>query len=242
MLKKGAGPLTDMENPMYYSLNEPSLLAATPPSGARQLIILLHGAGAHPVDLLGMARQFHEAWPEAAIALPPGLQAVPGSETARQWFSLQDITEDNRPGRIAAVMPDFIRMIQRLQDESGVPPADTVMAGFSQGAIMGLEAIKTHDGLAGRMLAFSGRYATLPTEAPRFTSISLYHGDKDPVISVDHARDAFDQLQTLGGDVSLDIAHGIGHEPHPALVAQAVDRLRNVIPARLWRRALSGGI
>lgn len=227
---------------MYYSLNEASLLAATPPAGARQLIILLHGFGAHPVDLLDMARQFHDTWPEAAIALPPGLEPVPGSETARQWFSLDGITDANRPERVAATMPAFLTLITRLQEESHIPPADTVIAGFSQGAIMGLEAIKAKDGLAGRMLAFSGRYATLPTEAPRFTSISLYHGDKDTVISVDHARDAFDQLQALGGDVSLDIAHGIGHEAHPALVAQAIDRLRNVIPARLWRRALSGGI
>lgn len=227
---------------MYYSLNDATLLSATPPAGARQLIILLHGLGAHPIDMLDMARQFHDTWPDAAIALPPALEPVPGRETSRQWFSLEGITDENRPLRIATAMPAFLELVTRLQNESRVPPADTVIAGFSQGAIIGLEAIKVRDGLSGRLLAFSGRYATLPTEAPRFTSISLYHGDKDDVISVDHARDAFDQLQALGGDVSLDIAHGIGHEAHPALVAQAIDRLRNVIPARLWRRALSGGI
>ena len=44
------------------------------------------------------------------------------------------------------------------------------------------------------------------------------------MISADHARDAFEHLQALGADVSLDIAHDVGHEPHPALVAQAIDR------------------
>lgn len=227
---------------MYYSLNDATLLSATPPAGARQLIILLHGVGSHPVDLLDMARQFHETWPDAAIALPPGLQAQPGSEIARQWFSIEGITDESRPARVAAAMPGFLAMIARLQDESRVPPADTVIVGFSQGAIMGLEACKVKDGIAGRVLAFSGRYATLPNEAPRLTTIGLYHGDQDPVINVEHARDAFDRLQALGGDVSIDIAHGVGHQPHPALVAQAIDRLHNVIPARLWRRALSGGI
>ena len=91
-------------------------------------------------------------------------------------------------------------------------------------------------------MSFSGRYAVLPADAPKHTSISLYHGDQDHVMSVDHAKDAFEHLQALGGDVSLDIAHGVGHEPHPALVAQAIDRLRDVLPARLWRRALSGGV
>lgn len=227
---------------MYYTLNDASLLSDTPPPNARQLIILLHGLGAQPTDLLDMARAFHEAWPEAAIALPPGLQAFESAYwTGRQWFSVSEMGEDDRPERIAAAMPDFVTLIRKIQTESLVPPTDTVIVGFSQGAIMALEAIKTVDGLAGRVLAFAGRYARLPTEAPRLTSISFYHGDADDVISADHARDAFEHLQALGADVSLDIAHDVGHEPHPALVAQAIDRLRNVLPARLWRRALGGG-
>lgn len=227
---------------MYYSLDAASLLADTPPEGAQQLIILLHGVGAPPDDLLSMARAFHTAWPQAAIALPPGLFPFDGGGNGRQWFSISGITEANRPERIAAVMLKFLALIRQIQTESQVPPADTVIAGFSQGAIMALEAVKAVDGLAGRVLSFSGRYAELPTEAPQHTSISFYHGDQDDVISVDHAREAFEHLQALGGDVSLDIAHGVGHEAHPALVAQAIDRLRDVLPARLWRRALSGGI
>lgn len=227
---------------MYYTLNDATLLSDTPPPNARQLIILLHGLGAQPTDLIEMARAFHEAWPKAAIALPPGLQAFEsGYWNGRQWFSVSEMGEDDRPERIAAAMPDFVALIRRIQNESKVPPADTVIAGFSQGAIMALEAIKAEDGLAGRVLAFAGRYATLPTEAPKHTTIGFYHGDEDEVISVEHAKDAFEHLQALGGDVSLDIAHGVGHEPHPALVAQAIDRLRDVLPARLWRRALGGG-
>jgi len=226
---------------MYYTLNTAGLLADTPPPGARQLIILLHGVGAPPDDLLGMARAFHAAWPQAAIALPSGLFPFDGGGNGRQWFSISGVTEANRPERVAGVMLKFLALIRQIQTESQVPPTDTVIAGFSQGAIMALEAVKAVDGLAGRVLSFSGRYAELPTQAPQHTSISFYHGDQDDVISVDYAKEAFERLQALGGDVSLDIAHGVGHEPHPALVAQAIDRLRDVLPARLWRRALSGG-
>ena len=225
---------------MYYSLTTPSLLALAPPAGARQLIILLHGVGAQPEAMLGMAEEFRAAWPEAAIAIPAGQAPFDGGGSGRQWFSVAGVTEANRPDRVAAALPVFTALVRSLQETTRVPPVDTVLAGFSQGAIMALEAVAAHDGLAGRVLAFSGRYARLPETAPTHTSISFYHGDQDEVIPVRHAQEAFDHLHALGGDVTLDIAHGIGHEAHPVLVAEAIDRLRGQIPARLWRKAMTG--
>lgn len=226
---------------MYYTLNAPSLMTLEPPPAARQLVILLHGVGSQPGSLLGMAEAFRNQWPGAAIALPAGLQPFDGGGYHHyQWFSVSGVTEANRPERVAAVLPSFIEMVKGIQETTGVPPVDTVMAGFSQGAIMALEAVAARDGLAGRVMAFSGRYARLPQAAPRDSSVSFYHGDQDQVIPLQHAQEAFDHLQELGGDVTLDIAHGIGHEAHPALVAQAVERLRGQIPARIWRKAMTG--
>ncbi|MGH8494256.1 MAG: esterase [Moraxellaceae bacterium] len=226
---------------MYYSLETPSLLAPTPPAGARQLIILLHGTGSRPAEMTSMAESFRAAWPTAAIAIPEGLQPFDAGLPGRyQWFSLAGITEANRPDRIAAVLPSFIELIRGIQETAGVPPTDTVLAGFSQGAIMALEAVKQADGLAGRVLAFAGRYGRLPTEAPKHTSISFYHGDQDEVIAVKHAQEAFEELHELGADVTLDVGHGVGHEVHPALLSVAVERLQKEIPARLWRKALTG--
>lgn len=226
---------------MYYSLTTPTLLALEPPAGARQLVILLHGVGAQPASMLGLAEAFRSAWPEAAIAIPTGQQPFDGGGNGRhQWFSVAGVTEANRPDRVAAALPVFNGIVRSIQETTRVPPVDTVLAGFSQGAIMALEAVAAHDGLAGRVLAFSGRYARLPEKAPEHSSISFYHGDLDEVIPVQHAQEAFDHLHELGGDVTLDIAHGIGHEAHPALVAEAIDRLRGQIPARLWRKAMTG--
>lgn len=226
---------------MYYSLQTAGLLADAPPAPARQLIILLHGTGSRPADMLGMAEAFRSTWPEAAIAIPAGMQPFDAGLPGRhQWFSLAGITEANRPDRVQAALPAFVERVRGIQETTGVPPTDTVLAGFSQGAIMALEAVSAHDGLAGRVLAFSGRYARLPDSAPQHTTLGFYHGDQDEVIPVIHAQEAFEHLQELGADATLDIAHGVGHEAHPALVAQAIDRLKNQIPARLWRRALTG--
>jgi len=230
---------------MYYTLQAASLLTPEPPPSPQQLIILLHGVGSRPDAMLGMAEAFRSAWPGAAIAIPPGPEPFDGDDSGpahlhHQWFSIRGITQGNRYERVAAALPAFISTIRSIQETTQVPPADTVLAGFSQGAIMALEAIAAADGLAGRVMAFSGRYARLPEAAPKWTSISFYHGDQDAVIALAHAKDAFEHLHELGADVTLDIAHGAGHEAHPALVSQAIERLQKQIPARLWRQALSG--
>lgn len=224
---------------MYYTPDAPGRLALSPPPAPRQLIILLHGAGARPADLLGLAASFHAQWPEAAIAVPAGQPVDDGTRGHYQWYSTHGLSESNRPDRVMAALPVFTGMIRSIQETTRVPPVDTVLAGFSQGAIMALEAVAAHDGLAGRIIAFAGRYARLPAAAPRHSSISLYHGDLDEVIPVQHAQAAFDHLHELGGDVTLDIAHDVGHEIHPVLVAEALDRLGGQIPARLWRQALA---
>lgn len=213
---------------MYYSLHSASRLTPEPPAHARQLIVLLHDAGAGPEDMLPLASTFHQQWPEAAIALPAGLEACHGPLPGhRQWYEQNGINDSNRRARVQAVMPAFIELIRGLQETTGVSSRDTVLVGFSQGAIMALEAVQKRDGLAGRVLAFAGRYSDLPHKAPRLTRISLFHGDHDKVMPLHHAQAAFAQLQTLGGDVSLDIAHAVGHELSFELVNQAIVRLKD---------------
>jgi hypothetical protein len=51
-------------------------------------------------------------------------------------------------------------------------------------------------------------------------------------------RQALEHLGEHQGDATLDIAHGVGHELHPALIDCALHRLRNHIPLRTWQAAL----
>jgi phospholipase/carboxylesterase len=117
-------------------------------------------------------------------------------------------------------------MIRAEQARYGVAPADTVMGGFSQGAIMSLSLAVQHDGLAGRVLSFSGRFAALPDTAPKQTRIHFLHGELDPVIAVANARDAHARLQALGADATLDVEKDAGHTLTPALADRAIQLLR----------------
>ncbi|MBU5568168.1 dienelactone hydrolase family protein, partial [Escherichia sp. S69_ASV_4] len=87
------------------------------------------------------------------------------------------------------------------------------LIGFSQGAIMVLESIKAEPGLASRVIAFNGRYASLPETASTATTIHLIHGGEDPVIDLAHAVAAQEALISAGGDVTLDIVEAVSYTP-----------------------------
>ena len=210
-----------------------------PSSGAPiQLMILLHGVGSSAAHLRPLGDLLRRRFPTCAVLIPDGFEPFDGAPVARQWFSVRGVTEENRPERIAAALPGLIDWIRAAQNRLGVEPAATALFGFSQGAILALEAVQVVDGLAGRVLAFSGRYGRLPQVVPQLTTLHLMHGEADPVIPVAHARAALERLDALGADASVDLAEGIGHELHPVLIDCALHRLTSHIPQRTWRAAL----
>jgi phospholipase/carboxylesterase len=218
-----------------------TLLEFLPDSGpAQQLMVLLHGVGATPQDLLPLARALRAHFPQAAIVVPAGFEPFDSAPNGRQWFSIRGVTEDNRPQRVAAALPRLNAWVREQQQRLGVSSEATALFGFSQGAIMALEAVHADAALAGRVLAFSGRYARLPDAAAPETTIHLFHGSADPVIAVQHAEQAVERLAGLeGGDATVDIASGVGHELHTALIDSALLRLTRHVPLRLWRTAMS---
>ena len=149
-------------------------IVQSPAAPAQQLLLLFHGVGDNPVSMGQIGSWFAPQFPDALIVSIGGVE--PCGPNGRQWFSLQGVTEENRQQRIDAIMPTFIEIVRYWQEKSGVSPLATALIGFSQGAIMSLESIKAAPDLASRVIAFNGRYATLPETATTATTIHLIHG------------------------------------------------------------------
>jgi phospholipase/carboxylesterase len=215
-------------------------LAWLPTGRAEQLMILLHGVGADAQNLAPLAATLRQRFPQAAVLAPQGFEAFDMAPVGRQWFSVRGVTEQNRVERVAAVLPRLLDWVRAAQQRTGVGPAATALVGFSQGSILSLEAVAAEDGIAGRVLAFSGRYARLPAQAPALSTIHILHGTADAVMPVAQARQAFEHLAQLNGDATIDLAEGVGHELHPALIDCALHRLTSHIPMRTWQAALGG--
>lgn len=100
----------------------------------------------------------------------------------------------------------------------------TLIAGFSQGAIMALESTELAVPPALRIVAIAGRFATLPLKKAA-ASIHLLHGSADPVMPEALGQSALARLLELSVDATLDVVAGLRHEPHPALLTRLAARL-----------------
>lgn len=194
-----------------------------PSAPARQLVLLFHGVGASPegfVDLTpALARD--DRW-VVAVRSPFASDFGAGW----QWFSVQGVTETNRSERIAAVMPRFADTVRRWQAHTGLTAQQTVLAGFSQGAIMSLESTQVSEPLAARVVALSGRFAVPPRQAPAGVVWRFVHGAQDGVIPAAFSEQAAQQLRALGADARANVLPGLAHgidQCALALLAEALD-------------------
>jgi phospholipase/carboxylesterase len=224
-------------------MDAPDPIEYLPASSAPDLLFLLfHGVGARPYDMLPLMDRLAAEYPQAALVALPApdpFDAVPGGGSGTQWFSVKGIDEHNRPQRVADAMPAFLDAVRAQQARFAIEWPRTALVGFSQGAIMALEAVQAEPRLAGRVLAFCGRHARLPTHVPQDTTVHFLHGMDDRVVPPGPAVAAARQLVGLGADVTADVLPGIGHELHPHLIERAVEQLRGFLPKRAWREALS---
>lgn len=232
-MSTAAEPTPDLNLPLQW----------LPLQGApEQLILLLHGWGSNGNAMAPLAQALREKFPQAAILAPdapnPYERSTRPATGLRQWYGVDDLTPDIWTARVQGVLPGLQAWVEAQQRRLGVGPAATALGGFSQGAILSLALALKHDGIAGRVLAFSGCLTEEPATAPRHTTLHLFHGADDTVIPADGSRQALEWLAALQGDVTVDIASGLGHELHPALVQCALDRLTSHIPMRTWQAAM----
>lgn len=201
------------------------------PSTPTQLVLLFHGVGSGARDLKPLGEALV---PHLAGALVVSVQAPEAAGRGWQWFSVQGVTEADRPARVAAAMPGFVQTVQRWQQATALTPAQTTLIGFSQGAIMALESTQLVSPPAARVVALSGRFARPPRVADGSVRTHLMHGDADAVMPVRGAIDALAQLQSLGAVATLDRFPGLGHGIDGRVVDAIVRRLNEPSARSTW--------
>ena len=210
-----------------------SIFEFLPENGTpEQLFILLHGENAALEGLEALATALRVAFPQGAILAPMD------TDTKGLWYPTQGLTDDTYPQHVDAAMPALSAFVQAAQARFGLTAAQTALAGFSQGAVMALQGSLPAYELAARVLAFGGRFASLPKTINNACTLHWLHGADDLVIPVQHAVAAQAWLTTLDGDSTIDVASNVGHEIHPLLIARAVERLQTCVPLRSWKAAL----
>lgn len=183
---------------------------------AKQAVVLLHGYGSDGNDLIDLARMWSPQFPDALFVSPNAPDACAINPDGYEWFAL-DLDRsayDRRLAGAVSVRPVIRQFLDDLWTQSGLTPEQTVLAGFSQGAMMALHTGLSLDRRLAGILAFSG--ALLPPETfPQPEAIrppvGLIHGEFDPVVEPNLSREAVETLKAAGYDARLHISPGIGH-------------------------------
>ena len=201
-----------------------AIVVQQPEGASSRLMLLFHGVGASAEHMVPLARHLARAFPETFVVAIEGAQPS-DLGSGRQWFSIRGVTEENRPARIEAAMPAFRAVVGRWQEEAEVGIADTVLIGFSQGAIMSLAATQTDPVLAGQVVAIAGRFAQPPARAPHDINVHLLHGQVDAVIPFQQSVAAAERWNALGGTSTIDLFPTAGHEIDAEIAMRIVERL-----------------
>ena len=182
------------------------------------LLVVLHGWGANYQDFVPFAKVlnlpgFGYFFPNAPFAH----FQVPGGKA---WYAL----ENKEFTGLAESRQLLIDWLKSLEDSTGVPLSKTVLAGFSQGGAMTLDVGLTLPLAA--LASFSGylHYQPQAVEEGTFPPTMIIHGKQDPVVPLEAAVKARDELTKIGVPVryqEFDMAHEV-REPAIALFKQFI--------------------
>ena len=184
------------------------------PSKAASLVILLHGVGADGANLVPLGEALKGFLPDAAFVAPDAPEPFDAGGAGRQWFSIACVSDANRAGRVERARAGFDRVVGREIERAGFSGRFDRIAlfGFSQGAILSLDALADGRWPVAAVVSASGRLVTpVGPKAASATPVLVLHGERDEVISAAEAPRAKRILESAGFAVESHVYPGLGH-------------------------------
>jgi len=184
-----------------------TLIAGTPVASATGAVLLLHGRGGHPQDLISLAGHLDTE----------GLALVAPAATARTWYPHSFLAPEaqNQPG-LDSALTLVHQTLEELEQSLG-SSEHIYMMGFSQGACLTLEAAARRPKRYGGVFALSGGLIGLGVNQRTYTGsldstpVFLGCSDIDPHIPLERVEASTQVLEQLGGEVKEVIYPGFGH-------------------------------
>lgn len=184
-----------------------------PKSGApaKQLMVLLHGYGADGRDLIGLGSEWRDDFPDMLFVSPNAPWQCGRNAGGFEWFPLSDRpAEDFRREGADLARPVIVNFLIDLWAQTGITAKDTILCGFSQGAMMALHVALSLDQPVRGVVSFSGALIPPAGEWAK-PPVALIHGDRDGVVPVQLSIDADAALRAKGVESLLHISPGTAH-------------------------------
>lgn len=213
---------------MTNTLSGPMLVPPLP--NPRHLMVLLHGYGSDGNDLIAIGRHWSTSLSDTIFVSPNAPEPCEINPSGYQWFPLQTDRVISRVTGAERARDVVVNFLIDVWAQSGIGPENTMLLGFSQGAMMALHAGLSLDVPLAGIVAFSG--ALVPPAglvegyAPK-TPVCILHGGMDNVVDPALSEEAVTTLTELGYEVSSFVAPEMGHGISEAMLAHALDFVRD---------------
>jgi predicted esterase len=196
---------------------QPVLAWGKPLGQAPVVVILIHGRGAGPENILELA---------PALGRPDATYLAPRAAN-NTWYPYSFMTEiaKNEPF-LSSALSVLGSLVSKIEG-AGIRRDRIVMTGFSQGACLTTEFAIRNASRFGGFVAFSGGAigpaGTTWDETPRFDGTPFFFGcsDIDPHIPEARVRESAEVCARMGAEVTTRIYPGMGHLVNDDEIAHA---------------------
>ncbi|TVQ89689.1 MAG: PE-PPE domain-containing protein [Bacteroidetes bacterium] len=186
---------------------------------AEKAIILIHGRGAPPEDILSLADFFETQ--KSYIVAPEATHYV--------WYPLSFLAprDQNQPW-LDSALENINRLINDIQKH--ITTENIFIMGFSQGACLTAEVTSRNAQKYGGIAIFTGGLIGAEIDSKNYegnfdgTPVYLSNGDNDPHIPLKRTEDTFEILGQMGAKVTKEILHG---RPH-TIQMQEIDKVKQL--------------
>ncbi|WP_349914822.1 alpha/beta hydrolase [Acinetobacter pittii] len=189
-------------------------------------VILLHGVGSNGHDLEVVGEFFKSNFPALEYVSPNAPFNFMNSPNAYQWFSITGVTESNRYARVVEARSSFDEKIREILKENQMENQleRVVFCGFSQGAIMAIDAVVSGRWPIGGVISIAGRLTSpIKSGINKNTKLLLIHGEADTVIPVTESQLAYQELHAAEMKVELNIFPFTGHQISQSILDLSID-------------------
>ncbi|USP42248.1 dienelactone hydrolase family protein [Acinetobacter sp. XS-4] len=194
-------------------------------------VILLHGVGSNGEDLEAVGEFLKANHSNLNFVTPNAPFSFMNSKEAYQWFNIAGVNEENRFSRIKEARAHFDQKIQEIitQNQLENHLDKVVFLGFSQGAIMALDAVVSGRWPIAGLISIAGRLASpINNEINHNTKILLIHGESDTVIPPSESQSAYQQMHAANLNVELNILPATGHTISHSALQLSLDFLNTI--------------
>ena len=182
-------------------------MAGKPLGDAPVVVIMIHGRGAGPQNILELAPALGE--PNATYLAPSAANST--------WYPYSFMTEIARNEPFLSSALSVIAALVSDIERAGISRDRIVVLGFSQGACLTTEFAIRNASRFGGFVAFSGGAigpaGTTWDESGRFDGTPIFFGcsDVDPHIPEPRVLESAEMCERMGANVTRKIYPGMGH-------------------------------